>query len=79
MSTTGSGTDYVNVPSTVSIPAGAASVYLTFTPVDDALVEGASERSSAHDHIADEVDANFDLVANLRNMQNLAYISAYMR
>jgi subtilase family serine protease len=33
------GTDYLTVPTTATIPAGAASVAVTITPIDDSLVE----------------------------------------
>ncbi len=34
------GTDYQSIPSTATIPAGAASTTVTVTPIDDALFEG---------------------------------------
>jgi hypothetical protein len=40
-STAGNVTDHANIAGSVTIPAGAASVDITVTPVDDALVEGA--------------------------------------
>lgn len=35
------GIDYTSLPATVTIPAGAASVTLTLSPKDDALIEGS--------------------------------------
>ncbi len=46
LSTTGStasGSDFTVLPAGTSIPAGAAFVDITFTPVDDAAVEGPEE------------------------------------
>jgi hypothetical protein len=40
-STAGNATDHASIPGSVTIPAGAATVDITITPIDDALVEGA--------------------------------------
>jgi hypothetical protein len=37
---TATGSDFTTSPPTATIPAGAAFVDITFTPVDDAVVEG---------------------------------------
>ena len=39
--TAGNGTDYNSLPTSVTIPAGAASATITLTPKDDATVEGS--------------------------------------
>jgi len=50
--TASNGTDYNSLPSSVTIPAGAASATVTVTPVDDALVDGPFRAGSGGLHLA---------------------------